>query len=305
MRVIGIDENGLGPVLGPLIVTATAFDVDQYDPKAFWDHATAVIAADDSKKIFKKGHLALAEQATLSWLSAFDMTPHTHADAVRLICMEPPIPMPCPPGERPGHCHPSDQALPAFQKTSSNIASANVRPFLLEAGIRPVAVKAVSACPGAFNLATAPAKMNKFKLDFQLMTALAAALAKDTSEDVTVLCGKVGSTRRYRPWFSDFEFDPWWVETEMPEVSTYRVRQIGRVSFVRDGDASHLPIAMASMVGKYLRELAMRDLNRRLASSTVRFASGYRDPVTAGFIADTRETRDKIGLIDDCFLRRS
>ncbi len=31
--VIGIDENGLGPRLGPLVVTAVAMEVDAYEPK--------------------------------------------------------------------------------------------------------------------------------------------------------------------------------------------------------------------------------------------------------------------------------
>ena len=79
----------------------------------------------------------------------------------------------------------------------------------------------------------------------------------------------------------------------------------GRVSFIRDGDASHLPIAVASMVGKYLRELAMRDINTLLDAPNVRPASGYRDKVTARFIAQTEAARDRIGIKPECFLRNS
>ena len=52
MLIIGIDENGLGPLLGPLVVTAVAFEAEEYDRDAFWRIGREYMLADDSKKIF-------------------------------------------------------------------------------------------------------------------------------------------------------------------------------------------------------------------------------------------------------------
>jgi hypothetical protein len=58
------------------------------------------------------------------------------------------------------------------------------------------------------------------------------------------------------------------------------------------------------MVGKYLRELAMERLNRALGREGRTRASGYRDRVTARFVAETAAERVAAGIADDCFLRR-
>ncbi len=304
MRIIGIDENGLGPQLGPMVVTAVAFDSSGYDPELFWRVAREHLPADDSKKIFSRARLKPAELATLRWLDVFGSTPSTPADLEARICLSAPVALPC--GKnRPRHCHPSPTRLPLWADHFHAGEASESRAALAAAGLTPVAARAFSICPGAFNVATAEPEMNKLRFDFYLMMLLARDLAAGDTDDTLILCGKVGSTRRYGAWFSGADLDAWWNERELPEASTYRVREIGRVSFIRDADSLHLPVAVASMIGKYLRELAMYDLNQLLAEPGARPASGYRDPVTSGFIAATAEKRAQLGLEDTCFRRNT
>jgi ribonuclease HII len=306
MLVVGIDENGLGPLLGPLVVTAVAFETPSYDRETFWRAVKDILPADDSKKLFSRSGLKSAEKATLSWLGAFGIEAVSHRDLEAQICLPAPFPVPrddtvCEP------CAPGTEALPIWADDVDVEPIGRARRSCARSDIRPAFVCAFSVCPGIFNAATSDPEMNKFRLDFQLMMELVKALSKRNGSDgeLLALCGKVGSTRYYGPWLEAGGIGSWFAEEEDREVSSYRVPTMGKISFIKDGDGFHLPIAVASMVGKYLRELAMLDLNRCLAIPGMRPASGYRDKITKEFVARTGERRRELQLEDICFLRNS
>src|SRR5688572_2511920 len=60
MIVVGVDENGLGPRLGPLIATAVALDVQDYDATRL-RRVGARIGVGDSKTTSAFGAMAHAE----------------------------------------------------------------------------------------------------------------------------------------------------------------------------------------------------------------------------------------------------
>jgi ribonuclease HII len=304
MLIIGIDENGLGPVLGPLLVTAVAFEAPSYDANEFRKASEEELFADDSKKVFSATKLGFAETAVWAWLQKFNIAVGTFHDLVSQIVLPMPVKRPCDPLF--SFCEPSSTPLPCFATKKNLDWSSKDSIALAQRGIRPVAVRSFALCPGAFNLATGgECGENKFALDFMLMLRLIEAVSSGRS-DVLTLCGKVGSTRKYGPWFQRFfRGGLWTAEEETPEISTYLTSSMGRMSFIRDGDASHMPISVASMVGKYLRELYMRDINASLKGQGIRPASGYRDKVTEQFIEKTEEKRKEIGLNNECFLRNS
>ncbi len=309
MLIIGIDENGLGPLLGPLIVTAVAFETPVYDPELFWQIARGDTPADDSKKLFSRRQIKTAEQATLAWLGAFDAAPSTYAELVGQIVGTSPFPLICFEND-PEICKPSSLTLPVWNDRSAigranENAVSHIKDMFITSNITPTRVRAFSICPGSFNAATDDPSMNKFKLDFQLMMQLVLDLAADYQGDVLALCGKVGSTQRYGPWLNSKGITKWSAQKEQREQSTYRIDSIGEVTFIRDADALHFPVAVASMVGKYLRELAMFELNQHLGEPGMRPASGYRDRITADFVEKTTNRRLEIGLSDPCFLRNS
>ncbi|MDD5307596.1 MAG: hypothetical protein PHU25_09790 [Deltaproteobacteria bacterium] len=300
MLVVGVDENGLGPLLGPLVVTAAAFEADAYDTGRFWDALGEDIVAADSKEIFSPSRLDRAEAATLAWLGAFGIRPATDLELEERAGLPMPFARPCP-SPVPGPCRVEPIILPAW---SGSPTSTDIAGRLLASGVRVRDVRAMVVCPGAFNRALEAEDTNKLALDFSLMMALVAHFASGWTGEMLLLCGKVGSTRRYGPWLDRAPLGPWLALEEAAESSTYRSGRL-TLSFVRDGDGLHLPVAVASMVGKYLRELGMARLNRVLALPGARPASGYRDRVTAAFVASTADKRRAQGLPDSCFLRRS
>ncbi len=304
MLIIGIDENGLGPLLGPLVVTAVAFETPKYDREAFYRIARQHLHADDSKKVFSRTRLKAAEAATLSWLDVFGVAPLTHAELVEQICRPIPLRLLCG-RDVPEYCRPSSIPLPVWSSSFPQDNAKLGRSALISAGFAPAAVSVLSVCPGAFNAATAAPDMNKFRFDFYLMMELARDLTRDFAGDVLCLCGKVGSTKRYGRWLDRQGLGKHSIEEESREISSYKVDEIGHISFIKDADDLHLPVAVASMIGKYIRELHMFEVNGLLAEPGMRPASGYRDRVTADFVEKTITRRIEIGLQDECFRRNS
>jgi ribonuclease HII len=89
--------------------------------------------------------------------------------------------------------------------------------------------------------------------------------------------------------------------------SEYVIPGLGQVAFVRDADEGHILVSMASLVGKWVRDLLMSRIVRyhRETNPELPDASGYHDPVTSRFIAATRISRKRRALPDACFERRA
>jgi ribonuclease HII len=82
---------------------------------------------------------------------------------------------------------------------------------------------------------------------------------------------------------------------------------VGRIAFVRDADERHLLVSMASLVGKWMRDLLMARIVRyyRDDDPALPDASGYHDPVTTRFIDATQLTRRRRPVEVDCFERKA
>ena len=116
---------------------------------------------------------------------------------------------------------------------------------------------------------------------------VATELRRDAEADAEVLCGKVGERTATRSGSSVVGARVRAL-VESRARSAYDVPGIGRVSFVRDGDATEPAVAIASVVGKYVRELWVDDLARAVGWAGPA-PSGYHDEATARLEATTRE----------------
>src|SRR5258707_12835052 len=75
--------------------------------------------------------------------------------------------------------------------------------------------------------------------------------------ELQVVCGKVGGYARYSDAFGPLAGRLHAIIEEGAKRSSYSFPGLGIISFVRDADAHHLLVAMASMVGKLRREVLM------------------------------------------------
>jgi len=171
-------------------------------------------------------------------------------------------------------------------------------------GVELVAARSVILCARRMNEGT-DAGRSRFALDLHAMERLVLELGALAGEEVTAVCGKVGGYGKYGAAFGPLSGRLHSVLEEGRPRSAYHFPGVGEIAFVRDGDATDLCVAMASMVGKYVREALMARVVRfyRGEQPELPDASGYYDPVTTAFIDGTRLSRRRREVPDRCFER--
>ena len=139
------------------------------------------------------------------------------------------------------------------------------------------------------------------------MERLLLHVRAEHGEDLDATCGKVGGYDSYVPAFGPLRDHAITVLEEGRARSAYRVGKLGQIAFVRDADADHLLVALASLIGKWVRDLLTRRVTRyhRAHDPSLPEASGYHDPVTTHFIRESALTRQRRGVPDACFERRA
>ena len=309
----GIDEAGYGPMLGPLCVGCSVFAIDDADPADgppnLWDRLEDVvtrgardarrrIAVDDSKKLKgsnqAKAHpLRHLERGVLSFLST-----RTSED----------------PGDR-GHAPPeTDDALfartgtdlpttvatPWYQSNTSlpvahdsdalAIDSARLDRGLSAAGVRLLELRCEAIDAGEFNRRLS-AGSNKASINLDAVARHVAAVrqvgrAADAEAVPRIVCDRQGGRSHYREWLQDcFPDASIRILGETETISRYRLDDSDGgfvIGFETGSEDRHLPIALASMTAKYLRELAMIRMNRFFAAQV----PGLKP--TAGYVQDGR-----------------
>jgi ribonuclease HII len=307
--VLGIDENGLGPRLGPLVVTAVvAVTTAEGLPRAQGKPRGRMRERlDDSKKLVTYGNSGLGEawaRAIVRRMGAGE--PRTPEALVRALSLDGPqaLQAPCPTDharqcwEHEGEAFVSDDALVA--EVEGDLAKLETR------GITIARAACVLLCTRRLNEGVARG-LSRFQMDLHAMERLALDARERAGQDVLATCGKVGGYDSYPAAFGPMSGRLHAVAVEGRARSEYAVPGLGRIAFVRDADASHLLVSMASLVGKWMRDRLMGRIVRyhREDDPELPDASGYHDPVTARFVKATALSRKRRSLPDDCFERQA
>lgn len=305
---IGIDENGLGPRLGPMIVTAVRLELDPFllpTRRAFVSAASRA-GIGDSKVLCAHGAMAPVEARVLAILSRhLGFVATTLEQFVRRVGLdnERTERADCPAGEAPRVCFGHAVNLPTFG-AGPTPADHQAADRLHTRGLRIADVRVAIVCAKRMNLARAQG-VNRFDLDLAQMVRLAGALrGAPGTELVTAYCGKVGGRARYARALEVLS-PRVGVLGETPARSSYAVPRFGEVHFVMDGDATEPAIGLASMIGKYVRELCMTRMHRYWAGHVAGLepVSGYHDPNTERFVSRISVIRRERGVPDECFER--
>lgn len=292
MLVVGIDENGYGPLLGPLVVTATLLEVE--DEKLLLKGNLK-----ESKQVFLSGEkMSDGEILVLSfYLHLKKHKPATPqqflADLILPIddnCNSP-LSICSPQFRLPHWC--DDDAIDEGLATQ----------FLKEVGAKLVEIKSISLCPAQFNKRAK--NISKAQLDYLLFETLILHMRNQYPEKrILFLCGFIGSTKNYSQFFYNLASEEWEEESNNAEVR-YVFPNWGEIRFIKDGDKLYFPIALSSLVGKYIRELFIEQLNIIIKEHIqgINHTSGYPNTQTNEFITKTSKLRAKLGIPESCFIR--
>lgn len=314
----GIDENGLGPLLGPLLVTGALAEVA---PGADVPTAFSQLAAraGDSKALVDFHGSALGE----AWARALllrDGRPATSPAALfdaLLLEARDVREARCPSAAARARClqddRPFDASDDAVEQASRDLE------HLEKQGVRLLRFRAHSLCVAMLNGAFRSG-VSRFSADLRAMELLLLDFHGANGGPISAICGKVGGYEKYEPQFHHLATLPRTTLFEKREESRYEfgarssatpgTGPLGTVSFLRDADATAPLVGLASLVGKYLRDRMMRTIAlyhlpeaSTIDPTIVAAPSGYHDPVTKRFVAATAAARAATGLPEDCFLR--
>jgi hypothetical protein len=277
--LIGTDEAGYGPNLGPLLITATVWHVEDRGDGTPLDgdlyrrlkrvicrnpsrtDPRRRLAIADSKLLYNPAAgLELLERGVLAILSLLDCCPGDWREIWQALD-----------GDADSYLHQLpwhvgyESPLPCAADGDDLVQiGRKLRRGLADAGVRLVAVRSTAVFPERFNAYTASCG-NKAEALSQLTLGLVAeGLRHCAGEPVLIICDKHGGRNHYGRLLQLQFPDPLVeVRLESPAESIYRWGiEPERVEIqFRAGGEAFLPAALASMVSKYLRELAMRPFN--------------------------------------------
>lgn len=291
MLVVGIDENGFGPRLGPLVVTASLVNVEGIE-------CLLHSSLKESKKICASGRMAFCEELALSFYKLlygyFPPTPLVFLSAL-LLTQQEECDSPFP------HCI-LNFSLPHWSAIH-DLDIVKARAYLQEIHIKLLEIKSIVLCPGRFN-SRLECFSSKHHLEYSLFEELILYFRERyKSDEILFLCGRIGSTKNYSPFFYRFFLVAGSEERE--GETCYYLPYRGEVRFITDGDEKYFPITLSSIIGKYIRELFVEQMNNffRAHLPHLPYCSGYMNAITKEFIEETKELRKNLGIPDKCFFR--
>lgn len=334
----GIDENGLGPKLGPLVVTAALLRVESGQPKELWRRFRAAVRArplraaglefGDSKRLGGFRAMAGMERA-VRVLHRMVHGPAATYDGLFAgisVYADGELRRPCP-VEAAAKCWTPALPLPIWNARGAGGAgpggpvggdgdgdgevaawAAALRSGLDAAGIELLDLRSAVCCPGVLNQRLGSGRYaTKLALEFAMIEDLIAWVHPRVAEDVQYVCGRLGGTRDAYPRMFGFLRGFPCAEWECrPRASRYVLEGLGTITFVEDAEDAHLPVGLASMVGKYVREGFVHRENLFFAGRVpgLKPTSGYHNPVTDAFVQGTAAVRKELRIPEGCFVRQ-
>jgi ribonuclease HII len=282
--LIGADEAGYGPSLGPLLIVATVWAIpEEMETDAFtkhleptfrmqaWERGCSHVPLGDSKQLYQpSAGLASLEAGLLAMLLQVDAQPSlnypTDLDIFKQFVT-------APMGHSESHPVGGPQA-PWYENLGQFLVPTAVpeaevhrlaelaRTALQAHAIQLVGVRVAIITESEFNAAVAETG-SKGQLLSATTLELVSSFCLGDARNIEVFCDRQGGRKNYLPILLEAMPNEWFVETKQSTTRcSYRNTTLPRRDFhFTVGGDSFGPTALASMLAKYLRERLMQSFN--------------------------------------------
>jgi hypothetical protein len=312
--IIGIDEAGYGPNLGPFVMSSVACSVPEgADNLDLWqalracvrrgaDKADGRLLVDDSKVVYSGPRgLAELERGVFALLGeALGPAPHL-AGLLERLCPEAPE-------ELKGEAwYTGASTLPVGGAALDGLCE-RLQCECAAAGAGGWLARSVVVCPPRFN-ALLDAHGSKGAVLADAFGRLLRAKLERAEGDLRFFVDKQGGRNAYAGQVQDALGAGMVVALEEGALrSSYRVLGLGRdirLTFQPRADAEQFCVALASMVSKYVRELLMGELNAFWQGHVpgLRPTAGYPGDA-ARYLAAIRPAAQRLGIPEAAIWRR-
>lgn len=288
MKVIGIDENGYGPVLGPLVVTGACFELKEEirDVEILLERLKEEVKILESKKNFKSSK---GKSFALSLLKMF-----TREEGPQESIIFSPEILSCGRKEKI-FCFDPYLFNARLKKLLEGVSE---NPFKSDL-FQPSGFISKIICVRDFNKMCLNG-LKKTQILFSEIENLIRAFLPQEKD--LIICDNISGTKNYSHIFDSMKNSK-----RIDDKTTIGFLNLERkklkVVFAINGDERFFPVSIASNIGKLMRELSMDFFNMALKKNFEKDffrISGYRDSITSASLKYVRST----GMDEMCLLRR-
>ncbi len=271
---VGIDEAGYGPLLGPLIVSSSAFslpqslladDLWQILKKSVSQRRKRLLGrlliADSKKAHSKSSRTDHLERTILACLKSLGSAPATLEQLLTRLCPD---------------CLGRLATYPWYQNIANSNLSADNADIAIASGafaneMAANDIKLLELQSRCLDVAYYNRMVGNVKNKASVLFTATAQLIKNACDNfkddqLQIVIDRQGGRTRYRKilgrMFPQTELT---ILKETAANSSYELRsngQVMRLHFVVGADDRFLPVSLASMASKYLRELLVGNINR-------------------------------------------
>ena len=314
--LVGIDEAGFGPILGPLVISSCAFSM----PRSMLDADLwgvlkksvgktkkrllgRLLIADSKKAYNKSAGLRHLERTVLTSLKCLDKRPATLTELISFLCPD---------------CLERLNAYPWYENAAEYTLSPEQPDLKIASSVfagdlaaNNIELRGLQSC--CLDVATYNTMVNAVNNKANVLFTAICRLIKNAfdnfaDDDLQILIDRQGGRTRYRPsllrMFPDMQLK---IISETAKLSSYELDDDGRkmrLHFAVGADDRFLPVSLASMTSKYLRELMIANINRHFTGffPDLKPTAGYwKDGLR--FIADLKEHLPGVTYDSNQFIR--